>query len=553
MVKFKTFNFNQDEIKEIKNYKYGEKWPVVYFIHNDKEAYIGETTDASIRTGQHLKNSDRKKLNTIHIISDDDFNKSAIMDIESSLIRFASADGKYTLQNLNSGLQNHEYYQRSIYQEKVFEIWNKLQNKSLVNHDLNEIENSDLFKFSPYKSLTTDQYLAIDFLLDDLSKNFSIGNTFIINGSAGTGKTVLAIYLIKLIKSFEKHQYILDDEQEVGYISKIQDILKQKEKIEIGLVIPQTSLRKTLKKVFKNIDGLNGGMVIGPSDVVKKNYDILIVDEAHRLKRRLGIMGFGAFDKTTERLGLDKNDGTELDWILKSSTHQILFYDSEQSIRPSDVQKVRFDNLHENDNFHYYQLESQLRCKGGSDYVDYIKHIFSNNPPEEKQIFNNYEFFIVEDINQFDNLIKEKEIEFQLSRLVAGYAWEWLSKYDSTAFDIEIDSKKYIWNTTNEDWVNSPNAINEVGCIHTTQGYDLNYAGVIIGDDLKYDPRTQKLFIVRENYYDSKGKVSIDDNQLFEYILNIYQTLCLRAIKGTYLYVVDKNLREYLKRYVKTL
>lgn len=551
MVKFKSFDFNSDEIKEIKNYKYGEKWPVVYFIHNEKEAYIGETTDVSIRTGQHLKNSDRKNLKKIHIISDDDFNKSAVMDIESSLIKYASADGKLTLQNLNSGLQNHEYYERSKYQEKILDIWLKLQNFKLVKHDLNEIINSDLFKFSPYKSLTTDQYLAIDFLLDDLSKDFFVNNTIIVNGSAGTGKTVLAIFLIKLIKSFEKHRYILDDEQEVSYIAKIQNILKQKSNIEIALVIPQTSLRKTLKEVFKKTDGLNASMVIGPSDVVKKKYDILIVDEAHRLKRRKGITNFGGFDKTNKNLGLDKFDGTELDWILKSSTHQILFYDAEQSIRPSDVQKNRFDELHGKENFHYYQLESQLRCKGGRDYVDYIKKIFSNSPPKEHISFDDYEFLLIDGIDEFDRLIKDRENEFKLSRLVAGYAWDWVSKNDSSSMDIKLGNYNYIWNTTNEDWINSKNAINEVGCIHTTQGYDLNYAGVIIGNDLKYDPKTKKLFIDRENYFDKKGKVSTDDQQLFDYILNIYQTLCLRAIKGTFLYVMDDNLRNYLKNYIK--
>lgn len=553
MIKFKTFDFNQKGIEEIKNYKYGEKWPVVYFIHNEKEAYIGETTDVSKRTIQHLKNSDRKNLETIHLISDDDFNKSAVMDIESSLIKYASADGRFILQNLNSGLQDHQYYERSKYQEKILDIWLKLQNKSLAKHDLNEIINSDLFKFSPYKSLTTDQYTAIDFLLDDLSNDFSINNTFIVNGSAGTGKTVLAIFLIKLIKSFEKHRYILDDEQEISYISKIQKILSQKSSIEIALVIPQTSLRKTLKEVFKKTDGLKSSMVIGPSDVVKKRYDILIVDEAHRLKRRVGITNFGSFDNTNNELGLDIDTGTELDWVLKSSTHQILFYDAEQSIRPSDIQKNRFEELHKNKNFHYYQLESQLRCKGGKDYVNYIKQIFSNNPPKEQIVFDDYDFLLIDDINLFDRLIKDKENEVKLVRMVAGYAWDWVSKNIKTATDIKIGNQNYIWNTTNLDWVNSSNAINEVGCIHTTQGYDLNYAGVIIGADLKYNPTIHKLYIDKDNYYDKKGKVAVDDTQLFEYILNIYQTLCLRAIKGTYLYVVDDNLRDYLKRYVKTL
>jgi DUF2075 family protein len=86
-------------------------------------------------------------------------------------------------------------------------------------------------------------------------------------------------------------------------------------------------------------------------------------------------------------------------------------------------------------------------------------------------------------------LIKLKDKEVGLSRLVAGYAWEWESQNnpDKEVFDIDIDGVKLRWNSTNTDWINSENAITEVGCIHTTQGYDLNYVGVIFGTEITYD------------------------------------------------------------------
>lgn len=561
MTKIETFDFSQSEIEKIRNQQYGEKWPVVYFIHNDHEAYIGETTNVYVRSTQHIKNPLRKELKKIHVISDKEFNKSAIMDIEAALIKYVSADEKYVLQNLNAGLQNHNYYQKDHYQEKIFRIWEKLQLKNIVHSSLRSIENSDLFKYSPYKSLTTDQYLAVDFILQSLAENINSSRTYILNGGAGTGKTVLAVYLIKLLKSFEKSNYVLDEEQDISYISNIVRIFEKRDSLKIGLVIPQISLRKTLKRVFKGIHGVDSNIVIGPSDVAKAKYDILVVDEAHRLKRRVNLgTQFKSFDNINIKLGLDK-EATELDWILKQSQHQILFYDHEQSIRPSDIRKERFDQLlfSNRGNVEVYQLNSQLRSLGGNDYVNYIKRVFSNEPPESSLPFSNYEFKLFEKINDLICSIKEKEKVSGLSRLLAGYAWKWKTKDISleiinrdNLFDIEIDGVQLVWNTTNVDWVNSNNAINEVGCIHTTQGYDLNYAGIIIGPELSYDFENKKLVVIRENYQDKNGNRAIENlNELETYILNIYQTLMLRAIKGTYLYVCDSNLREYLMNYIE--
>ena len=104
-----------------------------------------------------------------------------------------------------------------------------------------------------------------------------------------------------------------------------------------------TPLRSTLKKVFRSVRGLKAGMVIGPSEVAKKTYDLLIVDESHRLKKRKNLTNYGTFDKTNEILGFDK-DGTELDWILKTSSNQILFYDKNQSVKPTDIDNLRFES-----------------------------------------------------------------------------------------------------------------------------------------------------------------------------------------------------------------
>ncbi|MEG1066878.1 MAG: GIY-YIG nuclease family protein [Erysipelotrichaceae bacterium] len=99
MTEINEFKFNEKELDSIKELEYGNNWPVVYILKNDKEAYVGESVNAYKRMGQHLKNEARKDLKTISIISDSEFNKSAILDMEALLIKYMSGENKYILQN----------------------------------------------------------------------------------------------------------------------------------------------------------------------------------------------------------------------------------------------------------------------------------------------------------------------------------------------------------------------------------------------------------------------------------------------------------------------
>jgi DUF2075 family protein len=153
--------------------------------------------------------------------------------------------------------------------------------------------------------------------------------------------------------------------------------------------------------------------------------------------------------------------------------------------------------------------------------------------------------------------IRLRDAESGLSRLVAGYAWEWKTKNDKTAYDIEIEGSRLRWNSVQTDWIASSKSIEEVGSIHTVQGYDLSYAGVIIGPDLRYDTAAGKLVAHRDSYFDKKGKENnkrlnkvYSDDDLLRFIRNIYAVLLTRSIHGTYVYVCDPALRAYLKQFL---
>ncbi|MCR4263560.1 MAG: DUF2075 domain-containing protein [Candidatus Roizmanbacteria bacterium] len=525
MTDIRTFPFDKEYFEQIKNYKFGRNWPVVYFVEDKKEAYVGQTTNAYYRSKQHYENPDRRKLKEIHIISDDEFNISAAYDIESWLIQYISADGKYILQNSNGGLKNHNYYDRAKYKAKFEIAWNELREKGIVQNALEDLKNTDLFKYSPYKSLTQDQLFVAKKILKEIQNNET--GTFIVAGKPGTGKTILATYLFKYLKEKEETK-----------------------NLEIGLVIPMTSLRTTIGKVFSKIKGLRSSMVIGPNDVVKRKYDLLIVDESHRLQRRKGIMGYGAFDAINKKLSLD-NNGTQLDWIMKSSRYQVFFYDKNQSIKPADIRPEDFRGIHSKE----YELITQMRVEAGTDFIKFVEDIFDLKIPA-KVTFDNYDFRLFDNLEHMIDEIKVKDKKHKLARLVAGYAWPWHTKPGNKSgkgHDIEINNMKLVWNSTAQDWVNSANAINEVGCIHTVQGYDLNYVGVIIGPEFSYDEEQKKFTVDKKKYFDINGRNGITDpNELERYIINIYKTLLTRGINGTYVYIVDDKLRKYINKIIST-
>jgi DUF2075 family protein/predicted GIY-YIG superfamily endonuclease len=556
-VKINHYDFENSLFEDFStNHFAKDLWPLVYILSDGdtKTAYVGETTDAYSRMGTHLKHKTKSKLTSVHLITSEKFNKSATLDIESNLIKYMSGDNKFTLLNGNLGLANHNYYQKKeVYWDIFNTIWNQLRAEGISKHSIEHIDNSDLFKYSPYKSLTKEQSQGLFQILQSLATG-KYDNT-IVEGGAGTGKTILAIFLFKMLSSqLEDFSFKEFGAEENTYLDLVNQIKKVLPNPKMALVVPMSSFRTTLKKVFKNIKGLSASMVIGPAQVSKEKYDLLVVDESHRLRRRVNLGAyFGAFDKACLALNLDKHNASELDWVTMQSKHTVLFYDEGQSIKPSDAKKEQFDLIKRDKNTSILKLKSQFRVKGGNAYVEYIDSLLHDKLKVDSSKFNSkeYEFTMFDSLETMIEQIKLRDKESGLSRLIAGYSWEWKSNKDKNAFDIKIDDTQLKWNGTSNDWINSDGAINEVGCIHTTQGYDLNYSGIIFGNEISFNPETKEIIVKEENYFDKNGKQSIKDpKELKAFILNIYKTIMLRGIKGTYIYVCDPLLKAHFESFV---
>ncbi len=519
---------------DFKNNKYSDEafldnWPMLYILENGTKAYIGESTHAKTRMTQHATAEEKKIFNKVHFIYSKLFNQSVTFDYESKLIQYIVADELFQVTNKNNGIADKQYYDKPVYDAKFAELWRKLQKEKLVKHSIEEIENSDLFKYSPYKELNDCQRKAVDEIL--LKIQSGSAKRIVVNGMPGSGKTIVAVYLMK---------YLADCDE---YKNK-----------QIAFVVPQTSLRKTMKKVFASIYNLSPSQVISPSDVTKKRYDILLADEAHRLHQYKNISYMGAFKKNCEKLGIT-TESDELDWILKQSECTVLFYDAMQVVGPSGIGLERFERKME-DGFKkrmiaFFTLFTQMRVRGGNDYIDFVVSAL-NGTCKKKYISDQYDLKIYTDYALFENKMYEKENEAGLTRMVAGYAWPWISKKDTSQFDIEIQGIRRKWNHCTEGWVHTSEAIDEIGCIHSIQGYDLNYAFVILGRDIGYDKERNRVIVRPENYYDENGKKTATKEELEKYISNVYYVLMTRGIKGTYLYVCDDNLCEYLQQFIET-
>ncbi len=345
MMRIKSYEFSSVGLKAVLDEAKGTDWPVVYVINNKETMYIGETSNFYVRFKQHLKNEKKRGLKEIHVVFDDEFNKSAVLDIEQILIRMCGADGKYKLLNGNAGQSSrHNYYQREKYLNKIEGtpgnkgIWDCLRDLGLAQSAFQSVVNSNLFAYSPYTSLTSEQedvcYNVIGDILQGLNSkdgNPEYGTTCIVNGAAGTGKTILAIYMMRLLteandRSIDTLKDECSDELaelKTKVLHKLRKFIEKNGQLKIGYVIPLSSMRKTLRFVFSHgKNGLKSKTVIGPADAAKESFDLLVVDETHRLPKRRNIGWAGSYDKCCRSFGLDPETTNTLDWIVKNSKHR---------------------------------------------------------------------------------------------------------------------------------------------------------------------------------------------------------------------------------------
>lgn len=351
--------------------------------------------------------------------------------------------------------------------------------------------------------------------------------TIIVTGGPGTGKSVVAVNLLS---------ELTQRDQMVQYVSKNaapRNVYLKKLRGQMRMT--------TVNNMFKG-----SGTYVDTGENVAHT---LIVDEAHRLNAKSGMMH-----------NLGENQIKE---IIHSAYCSVFFIDESQRVTMQDIGSVEEIEKWANEagsELYYMELNSQFRCNGSDGYLAWLDNVLEVRETANYDLEGiDYDIRIMDTPNEVRNLVVERNSNAGTARILAGYCWEWLkAEQDNPKYhDIRIGDFEMSWNMrSGEPFALSETSINEAGCIHTSQGLEFDYVGVIVGDDMRYeDGHIVTDFTKRANTDQSiRGLITLATRspeeahrRADEIIKNTYRTLMTRGMKGCYVYCTDRPLAEYLK------
>ena len=407
---------------------------------------------------------------------------------------------------------------------------------------------ADSIKGNPFFSYDEAQATSVAQIVETAVDSAKYGGkrTIIIKGGAGTGKSVVAINALGQMINNREAGHRLNAVYVTANASP--RTLYTEELVEGDFT----------KKVIKGLFRYPTVFCRAGAD----DFDCALIDEAHRIFDFKGGVGI--------------RTGTHvLDDIIRASRVNVFFIDSDQAVTKIDyatIERIRetAERMHSKViEGTALELKTQFRVTGGESYISFIKSFLGYNQDVSSYRPDKYEFQVFDSALEMQRAIEEKDALYNKQqtvsgkcRMVAGYAYEWISKgqyRDGFDYDIVLDSGafKAKWNLrcaevgNDYSWLNDPKSVKEVGCIHTCQGLDMNYCGVIIGRDLRYKDGQliyDRSKIARSD--SSSGIRNADDETAARLIRNTYYVLLTRGMLGTYVYCEDEGLREYLKSWL---
>jgi len=398
--------------------------------------------------------------------------------------------------------------------------------KSLQDALTGMLEGNDEFVMIDDQKVIFEQ--ALD--LARRSKETGKKHVLIVRGGPGTGKSVVAVnLLVRLTAQDMVCQYISKNSAPRNVYSK--------------LLRSQNRTKAFIDNLFRGSGGFHG--------VAKHSLDALVVDEAHRLN---------------EKSGLFRNQGeNQIREIIDAARFSVFFIDESQRVTVADigsVEDIRLLAEGAGAKVHETELSSQFRCNGSDSYLDWIDGalgIRSGNGDPSAPL--DYDFRVFDDPNELFAVIAQKNTERNKARVVAGYCWEWptASQYDPESFDVDLPEWGFSksWNLkSSTTWAIDDKSVGQIGCVHTAQGLEFDYVGVIIGDDLRLedgcvitDPdrraRSDKSLsgIKKMSREDPERAARLAD----ELIRNTYRVLMTRGLRGCYVFCTDKALAKHLR------
>src|SRR3989339_328511 len=385
-----------------------------------------------------------------------------------------------------------------------------------------------MFKGNKEFILIDEQKVAYEKAVD-MALNATEKSVLIIKGGPGTGKSVISMNVLGGILSAEKNVAF------VAPNASFRDVMVKS--------LAKENRSSRIKPLFKGSSSFH--------EEEKHIYDVLIIDEAHRLKNGSAYQYKG---------------DNQVEDIINASFVSIFFIDDNQRIRPEDIGTV--DELKRvavkyTKNIEEIELTAQFRCAGAEGYINWLDDVLHIKQTANYDGWNHqeFDFKICQTPQELHSKIKQKNSAGFNARILAGYAWEWTSEKDGNnkaqVNDVCIPEHDFSmpWNSRSmrTSWAIEKEGVDQVGCIHTSQGLEFDYVGVIIGNDLRFNSNDKSYFADWKSYKDSAGKKGLKDDlqQLSALIRNIYKTLMTRGMKGCYVYFCDKQVEEYFKERLK--
>lgn len=539
--------------------KYLLRYPTVYIINDKKrennfEVYVGETADIRNRTRQHLNVDTKLKPfwedfssssnSSMYVIGHEMFNKSLTLDIENRLMQYLlSVDNISRVHNSRTNQQN-EYYTSEKLDEIFSDIWGTLNKKNKVLFPIESIiKDSAIFKASPFHKLTQEQINAKEEILNKIKESIILdeeGQLLIVEGEAGSGKTVL---MSTLLYELKKYNLNLDKDLDIHLL------VNHNEHVTIYNQIA-TKLGITNKK--KNIINKPTSFINNHSPDEK--VDVVIVDEAHLLLTQ---------GKQSYR---GKN---HLQDLLERAKVVVIVFDIKQILTTEqiwDVEKLNdyIECAKNKDN--HVTLKNQMRINSDEKTVKWIRNLVDNKKINDiHRDKKGYDIKIFDSPEELESCIREKaqSTDSGISRMLATFDWQYSdnkSPENEDFWRVKVGNWSMPWNyqlkvsrkQKNLPWVEQDQTIDEIGSTFTIQGLDLNYAGVIIGPSVKY--RNGEIVFDEKSSANKKAtrRRTLEDGskQHFSQMLlkNELNVLLTRGVNGLYIYAVDEQLREALKK-----
>ncbi len=544
--------------------KYLLRYPTVYIINDKKrennfEVYVGETADIRNRTRQHLNVDTKLKPfwedfssssnSSMYVIGHEIFNKSLTLDIENRLMQYLlSVDNISRVHNSRTNQQN-EYYTSEKLDEIFSDIWGTLNKKNKILFPIESInKDSAIFKASPFHKLTQEQINAKEEILNKIKEAIILdeeGQLLIFEGEAGSGKTVL---MSTLLYELKKYNLNLDKDLDIHLL------VNHNEHVTIYNQIA-TKLGITNKK--KNIINKPTSFINNHSSDEK--VDVVIVDEAHLLLTQ---------GKQSYR---GKN---HLQDLLERAKVVVIVFDIKQILTTEqiwDVEKLNdYIECAKNKNNHV-TLKNQMRINSDEKTVKWIRNLVDNKKINDiHRDKKGYDIKIFDSPEELESCIREKaqSTDSGISRMLATFDWQYSdnkSPENEDFWRVKVGNWSMPWNyqlkvsrkQKNLPWVEQDQTIDEIGSTFTIQGLDLNYAGVIIGPSVKY--RNGEIVFDEKSSANKKAtrRRTLEDGskQHFSQMLlkNELNVLLTRGVNGLYIYAVDEQLREALKKHLKVI